>query len=301
MATENNDILYEQDIRPTTDRIDKDAGIIRGVRVLGIDSKHGYSYDIEGQRRACPMFEQMAVGLDHDYKGGPMQVADAWGVLTNPGVDEKGTYADLKYIIKHEQTPAIIDDLERGLGLFSLSSVNRVLREQGKVVLDFRPTRVDLVVRGATTRTLLEQSPMDDSAADDALESQILAILRTEGLSASDLKEKCGIAIDAHYKINAVAEAAEAAVAAVEAAVAEAQVEAAEAAVEAVASEQALTVAADARYEQLLAEVVEMKKQIERHAEIAVRYEQELQAKAGLQAEIKEATAGFDLKKFWND
>lgn len=147
-------------------RIDRNAGMLYGVRVMGIKSAHGYDYSLDAQRAACPRYEQMPVGLDHDYNGGPMTVEAAWGTLCNPRVDDRGTVADLRYLKTHVRTEQVLEDAERDVGLFSLSAVTtRVVEHPKGTVKSFSPVRVDLVVRGATTKKLFEQANELDAEA----------------------------------------------------------------------------------------------------------------------------------------
>ena len=139
-------------------RVDRDAGIIRHAHVLGIKSSNGYDYGIDGIKSATPKYEQMPVSIDHDYNSTPLKVEKVWGTLTNPVSDEQGVWADIHYLKSHSCTEQVLEDLERGTGLFSLSSVNGGVVQKGKVVTQFTPLRCDLVVKGATTKTLLEQT-----------------------------------------------------------------------------------------------------------------------------------------------
>jgi len=156
---------FEQTVLGKPEKIDKEKGEMYGVRVLGIKSQHGYEYTLDAQRAAVARFEQMAVGIDHDYSGGPLTSEAAWAVLHNARVDEKGTLADLKYLKTHTRTEQILEDVERDLGIFSMSPVTQrcVERPKGQVV-SFEPIRCDLVVRGATTRKLFEQQAEQDVA-----------------------------------------------------------------------------------------------------------------------------------------
>jgi hypothetical protein len=188
MADENQDPQpdlaerFEQSpLRKADVRIDRDAGLLIGVRVMGIKSAHGYEYSLDAQRAACPRYEQMPVGLDHDYNGGPMTVEAAWGTLCNPRVDERGTVADLRYLKTHLRTEQVLEDAERDVGLFSLSAVTTRVVEQPKgTVKSFSPLRVDLVVRGATTKRLFEQenAKLDAQAAELAEVRKELAELK---------------------------------------------------------------------------------------------------------------------------
>jgi len=154
-------------------RIDRNAGMLIGVRVMGIRSAHGYDYSIPAQREVVGRYEQMPVGLDHDYAGGPMTVESAWGTLCNPRIDERGTVADLRYLKSHVRTEQVLEDAERDVGLFSLSAVTtRVIEQPKGTVKSFSPVRVDLVVRGATTKRLFEQ----ENAKLDAQAAELVAI-----------------------------------------------------------------------------------------------------------------------------
>jgi hypothetical protein len=167
-------------------RIDRAAGMLYGVRVMGIKSAHGYDYSLDAQRAACPRYEQMPVSLDHDYACGPMTVEAAWGTLCNPRVDERGTVADLRYLKTHVRTEQVLEDAERDVGLFSLSAVtSRVVEHPKGVIKSFSPVRVDLVVRGATTKRLFEQ----ENAKLDAQAAELAAVkAELEDLKARQTK-----------------------------------------------------------------------------------------------------------------
>jgi len=166
-------------------RIDRDKGEMLGIRVMGIRSAHGYEYTLDAQRAIAGRYEQMPVGIDHDYSGSPLTAADAWGVLSNPRVDDRGTIADLKYLKSHVRTEQILEDVERDIGLFSMSPVTTrcVESPKGKVTA-FVPVRVDLVVRGATTRRLFEQqaaaAPTASAAELAALKAEIETLRETQ-------------------------------------------------------------------------------------------------------------------------
>lgn len=159
MATTETEVDRYEQTALTRERIDREAGILFGVRILGIESKHGYRYAIDAQKAAVGRFEGMALGVDHDYDGRAMRVGEAWGTISNPRVDEKGTVGDVRYLKSHDRTEQILEDAERGIGLFSISPVcaSCVEDRATRTVTSFAPKRCDLVVRGATTRTLFEQ------------------------------------------------------------------------------------------------------------------------------------------------
>ena len=168
---------FEQLAMEKPQRIDRDAGVLYGVRILGIKSAHGYTYDLEAQKVAAPRFEQMCMGLDHDYASKPMTIPDAWGVISNPRVDDKGTLADVTYLKTHMYTEQILEDAERNIGIFSVSPVTQhtSFDNKTKAVKSFVPVRCDMVVRSATNKKIFEQAAAAD-AKDTQLALQAAAI-----------------------------------------------------------------------------------------------------------------------------
>lgn len=139
-------------------QIDRERGILKHVHIAGMVSRtDGARYRMEGHRKASPRFEQMPVGLDHDYSGAPMKVGQAWGILSNITLETDGPYGDLAYLKSHERTEQVLEDAERKTGIFSLSMVAKTRGRDPLDIEEYIPSRVDLVVRGATTRTLFNQ------------------------------------------------------------------------------------------------------------------------------------------------
>lgn len=189
--------LFEQAVC-SHPRVDREAGVINRAHVLGTQSKHGYAYSVEAMRPNQARFEGMAVGIDHDYAQKPLRVEDAWGTLRNITVDDKGVWGDLHYLKSHVRTEQILEDIERGTGLFALSCVNARVIERDKVVTAFLPTRVDLVAGGATTKTVLEQAPIEPVSP--AVNPEELAALKAEvaALKAAQTKFEQFQAAHAH-------------------------------------------------------------------------------------------------------
>lgn len=138
-------------------QIDRDKGVLKHVHIAGMESRtDGARYRLAAHQKAAPRFEQMPVGLDHNYASTPMKIGEAWGVLKNITVESDGPYGDLHYMKSHERTEQILEDAERGTGIFSLSMVAKT-RGNGLDIDEYIPSRVDCVVRGATTKTLWNQ------------------------------------------------------------------------------------------------------------------------------------------------
>ena len=171
-------------------QIDEEHGILRHVHIAGMVSKNdGARYAIEAHRKAAPRFEQMPVGLDHDYSGSPLRVGQAWGVLSNITVEADGPYGDLAYLKSHERTEQVLEDARRKTGIFSLSMVCQS-KGRGKDIDEYIPSRVDLVVRGATTRTLFNQQTVTPPAVTQDEFRALTVRLEQETAARAELEKR---------------------------------------------------------------------------------------------------------------
>jgi hypothetical protein len=141
------------------DRIDRESGVIYGVRVLGLKSKNGREYLREAVRKATPLYEGARVYLDHKLSG-DRSTRERWGKLKNVReADDGGLIADLEFLVNHQETEAILEAAEkfRDIGL-SHDTLGRSRLENGKrVIYEIVEVKsVDLVENPATTENLWE-------------------------------------------------------------------------------------------------------------------------------------------------
>jgi len=145
-------------------RIDRQAGLIRGVKVLGYESANGRSYQRQAVSRARPLYEGIRVNIDHVPAGrgdADRKLADRFGRLVNVRETESGLFADLDYLRSHPLAELMAEAAERmpeALGL-SHNAEGRVRTgDDGRQVVEeiVRVKSVDLVSDPATTRTLFE-------------------------------------------------------------------------------------------------------------------------------------------------
>lgn len=171
-------------------RIDRERRVIEGVRVLGRFSRNshglkeavnGTEYTPECMRGAIPLYEGAEVLADHDTAGGRTAglaqrrtergVEYVVGVLRNVRMEgeagKEHVRADLHYFDSHPVTARVLEDVERGLGVFGLSHDASAGRErfdpQAKrlVIESLSAVRsVDLVRKPATNRNLWESREM---------------------------------------------------------------------------------------------------------------------------------------------
>lgn len=148
------------------ERIDTEAGVIYGVKVLGPKSRNGRVYEDAAIRRAVPMYEGVTVNLNHQRieDGGRVvpdrPIQDRWGVLRNARYVEGSVYADLHYLKNHPATPQLIEAAERFPDTFGLShdaaGDEQVVDGERRVIELFEIRSVDVVADPATNSGLFE-------------------------------------------------------------------------------------------------------------------------------------------------
>lgn len=143
------------------DSIDREHGIIRGVRILGLKSRNGRTYLREAVVAAIPLYEGARVYLNHQDKG-ERRIQERWGKLENvrEADDGSGLIADLRYLKEHVCTAQILEAAEtfRDIGL-SHDSLGRSRPGANgeRVVYEIVEVKsVDLVEKPATTQHLWE-------------------------------------------------------------------------------------------------------------------------------------------------
>lgn len=166
-------------IRPTTQqlteqtysesvRVDPEAGVIRGVKILGRESRNRRVYSEQAMRQAAPLYEGCVVHLDHPQDPRqPRRFDEGFGVLRNVTMRENGVYGDLEYMKSHPQAQSVVEWAQRFPDKFGLShnATCGVVDGRGKspsVVESIRAVEsVDIVRRPATNRGLFEhEEPM---------------------------------------------------------------------------------------------------------------------------------------------
>jgi len=154
------------DSRGVAVRVDRAAGVIRGVKILGLQSRNGRTYRPDALVEAAPLYENAKVNVNHP-KGGPhapRDYQDRLGVLRNvasrPG---EGLFGDLHFNPKHAMAEQLIWDAEHSPENVGLSHnvEARIGRSGDQVVVEaiLRVESVDLVADPATTRGLFESAP----------------------------------------------------------------------------------------------------------------------------------------------
>lgn len=142
--------------------VDREAGIIHGVKVLGTRSSNGRRYTAAAIQGAAQLYEGVLVNVDHPEKK-PTQSRSAYdrlGKLQNVRVEPDGLYADLHLLTSHPLARRLMEAAEKMPDAFGLShnAQGNGRTEEGVFVVEeiTEVRHVDLVADPATTQSLCE-------------------------------------------------------------------------------------------------------------------------------------------------
>lgn len=176
-------------------KVDRENGVIHGVKVLGRESRNNREYTPKAVADAIKLYEGRAVNVDHPELKERLRergIMEAFGELR--GVQERadGVYADLHFIKSHPATPVIAEMAERfpdKLGLSHNADGKTKPGRGGKLLVESisRVVSVDLVRDPATTNGLFEskETPVPITLR-EALEKAFPGLADTCGLLEMD-------------------------------------------------------------------------------------------------------------------
>ncbi len=184
-----------------TPEVDRESGVIRGVKILGLQSKNKRRYTPECVAAAIPLYEGRPAFVDHVRPGqeGPRSYRDKIGVHRNirqaPDTSP-GLVSDFHLNLKHPLAESILWDAEnapQSLG-FSHDAQGRIVRKGGEAVVEeiLSVASCDLVCRPATTNGLFEDTAEIPEEQVEFCEHGLSAVsdLRTILLGSDPLETK---------------------------------------------------------------------------------------------------------------
>lgn len=203
-------------------KLDRDAGIVYGVKVLGWSGKNGTRvYKRPAVEKALPLYDGAAVNLNHakvepgDMRRPDHDVTKRFGRIINPRITGDGLYADLKYNRKHWYADTFTEWVDTDPGAIGLSHdaiLQGPVNANGTRSIESIPRvfSVDLVADPGSTKGLHEDdSPEDDEGvmegasqdmsdlenddygdAEEHLCSFIVSIIKDKSLSMDERKSK---------------------------------------------------------------------------------------------------------------
>jgi hypothetical protein len=153
-------------------RVDRAAGVIRGVKLLGLTSRNGRRYQQSALAEAVGLYEGAKVNINHP-KGHPLSprdYQDRLGVISGVRLRAgEGLFGDLRFNPKHALSEQLMWDAEHAPANVGLSHnvLARTSRQGDETVVEAitKVQSIDLVADPATTRGLFEQT--DRTTSDD--------------------------------------------------------------------------------------------------------------------------------------
>lgn len=163
-------------------KVDSGAGVIRGVKLIGFESKNGRYYGPDVLKAAVRQYEGVKVNVDHPTEPGkPRSVKDRIGVIKNARFEEgKGVYGDFHFNPKHQLAEQIAWDAENNPEAVGFSH-NATLKFAGTTrgkrnvesIVGVR--HLDLVADPATTNGIFEhEEDTEGLLSDKAKVDQII-------------------------------------------------------------------------------------------------------------------------------
>ena len=198
------------DSRGVKMRVDRGAGIIRGVKILGLSSRNGRRYPAETLLRAVGLYDGAKVNVNHaaGKLPGTRDYRDRIGSIRNVRLQpDEGLFADFHFNPKHALAEQLVWDAEHAAENVGFSHNVRAKTsrrgEQVQVEEILKVESVDLVADPATTQGLFESAPEPESndaetvdggghGSSDALQESFYSGLSVESLRRHrpDLVEK---------------------------------------------------------------------------------------------------------------
>jgi hypothetical protein len=143
-------------------KVDREAGVIRSVKILGRHSRNGRTYSDAALDQAARLYEGIGVNIDHPERSpGERKFVDGFGFLRNVRRQEDEIFGDLVYLKSHVLAEQVCEAAERMPEQFGLShhAEGYVATGQGRAIVEGfeRIFSVDIVRNPATSRGLFEQ------------------------------------------------------------------------------------------------------------------------------------------------
>jgi hypothetical protein len=199
-------------------KIDREAGVLYGVKIIGCESRNGRHYPNDTLRSAIPLYENSKVNLDHP-DGDPRKSRSyhaRFGVIRNVHLREhEGLYADFWFNPKHTIAEQLLWDAEHAPDNVGFShNVEAVVKRQHSTALVEKIVAVrsvDLVADPASTQGLFESESSPAHASGSVITLEQVERLIEERLQKfhRDVKPQCReqVVTDAAFDSKAFASA----------------------------------------------------------------------------------------------
>jgi hypothetical protein len=160
----NRKQLFER-VEGFAGRVDRENGVIRGVKILGKHSKNGRTYSDQALNDAARLYEGVKVNVDHPSRDKPnaeRSFMEGFGSLRNVQRKGDGVYGDLHFLKSHPSAEVICEAAERFPEQFGLShnAEGQTHYEGSQLIVESIESvqSVDIVGRPATNNGLFEST-----------------------------------------------------------------------------------------------------------------------------------------------
>jgi hypothetical protein len=161
------------DSRGVTLRVDRAGGVLRGVKLIGLESLNGRRYRPAALSAAVGLYEGAKVNVNHPKDGplAPRDYRDRLGVIRQVEFrPEEGLFGNLHFNPKHALAEQLAWDAEhnpRNVG-FSHNVLARLTREGEQTLVEAitHVQSVDLVADPAATQGLFEQATSEPAISE---------------------------------------------------------------------------------------------------------------------------------------
>jgi len=154
--------LLRESSNLTVQSVDREAGVIHGVKLAGITSRNGRTYPESVLAKARPLYEGVSVFVNHSPDNSPRDYRDHIADVRNVVASSEGLRGDLHLKQAHPLYEQILEDAEKKRESVGMShAVMGHSAREGKTVVVEEITAVesvDLVANPATTSSLFEQA-----------------------------------------------------------------------------------------------------------------------------------------------
>lgn len=169
-------------------RVDRSAGVIRGVRVCGTVSKNGRYYTADALRQAVPLYEGAKVFWTHARPGSERDTRDLVGFIRNARYAKDAVYGDLYVIAESRDADMLFrlaEDHPTAAGLSHDAEGETAFRNGRTVVERIASVRsVDIVDKPATSAGLFESE--GNNMRRNVREMEAVAVDGTAGVMPGD-------------------------------------------------------------------------------------------------------------------
>lgn len=154
--------LLEDTYQPLASKVSAAGPVIKGVKVLGMQSRNGREYPLPVMQKAKDLYEGVVVNIDHPKPQQEMRdFCERFGRIQNVRMGRDGLYADMVYNPAHPYAKAFDwwvkhDPQAVGLSHNATARIQRNREGKDEVTEILSVESVDLVADPATTKGLLE-------------------------------------------------------------------------------------------------------------------------------------------------